>query len=105
MQPTEAGADPAGWAEGQLQPTSHPAESHGSAPSIEDVLAGDADTADSAAAGAGPTAGADGSRADGARQEDGLQNMQVDAAHELESSMLSKGEERGWILCSLPCLC
>lgn len=96
MQPAEA--DPAEWAEDQLQPTSQAAESHGSAPSAG-VPGGEAETADSAAAGAGPgqgqgpTAGADGSGADGAGQEDGLQNMQIEAAaHELERSMLNKGE-------------
>ena len=85
MQPTEAKADPAEWAEGQLRPTSQAAESHGSAPSAVGVPARDADTASSAAA----AAGAVGS---GAGQKDGLQNMQVEAEHELESSMLNKGE-------------
>ena len=96
MQPAEAEADPAEWAEGQLQPTSQAAESHGSAPSAG-VSGADADTADSVAAGTGPgarpTAGAGLTAGAGeARQEDGLQNMQVEAAHELESGMLSKGE-------------
>ena len=96
MQPAEAKADPAEWAEGQLQPSSRDAESHGSAPSAE-VSGADADTADSEATGtgpgAGPTAGAGLTAGAGeARQEDGLHNMQVEAAHELESGMLNKGE-------------
>ena len=105
MQPAEAEADSAEWAEGQLQPTSQAAESHGSAPSAG-LPGGAADTADSAKAGVEPGAepGADASGADGAGQEEGLQNMQVDAAQELESSMLSKGEKEVacCVLCFVP---
>lgn len=89
MQPAEAKADPAEWAEGQLQPTSQAAESHGSAPSAG-VPGADADTADSVAAGTGPGAGL--TAGAGEARQDGLHNMQVEAAHELESGMLNKGE-------------
>ena len=94
MQPAEAKADPAEWAEGQLQPTSQATESHGSAPSAG-VTGADADTAESAAAGGDGCGGsrASSAAAEGAGQEDGLQNMQTEAAvHELDSSLLNKGE-------------
>lgn len=98
MQPAEANADPAEWAEGQ-QPSSQPAESHGSAPSAG-APGRDADTADSAGAGAGLAAEADGSvgtpAGSAAAEEAGpggdLQNMQIEPPeHELESSLLEKG--------------
>lgn len=114
MQPAEAAGDPAEWAEGQ-QPSSQAAESHGSAPSAG-APGGHADTADSAAAGAGARAGLtaepDGSvgspvgsaAAGGAGQGDGLQNMQIEPAeHELESSLLEKGDDLDAIVLFLLC--
>ena len=95
MQPAEAQADPADWAGGELQPSSQPAESHGSAPSTNIQNADD--TADSAAT----TAVADraeykaaGSNAGGQGKEgDEADAMQVDSVEkELESSMLATGD-------------
>lgn len=110
MQPAEANADPAEWAEGQ-QPSSQAAESHSSAPSAG-APGGHADTADSAAAGAearaGLTAEAGGSVGGGAAEGpvpgDDLQDMQLEPVeHELEKSMLEKGDGLDFVVlcCSI----
>ena len=95
LQPAEAEADPAEWAEGQLQASNQAAQSHGSAPSAG-VHAGDADTADSAAAGAadGSAGSPASSAADRAGQGDGQQEMQTEPPEQqLESNMLGRGKE------------
>lgn len=105
MQPAQAEADPAEWAEGQAQASSQAAESHGSAPSAT-AHAADADTADSAAE-AGPAGSpASSSPAGRAGPGDGPPNMQPGSAeHELESSMLSRGREHVPVLCCHVCMC
>ena len=109
MQPAEAAADPAEWAEGQ-QPSSQAAESHGSAPSAG-ASGRDADTADSAAAAAGARAGltaeADGyvggAAAEGAGPGDDLRDMQLEPAeHKLEKTMLEKGDGLDFIVLCCP---
>ena len=95
LQPAEAEADPAEWAEGQLQGSNQAAESHGSAPSAG-AHAGDADTADSAAAGAAEGSAGSPARSAAYRagQRDGQQEMQTEPPEQqLESSMLSRSKK------------
>lgn len=92
MQPAEAESDPAEWAEGQLQPSTQAAESHGSAPSAT-AQSADADIADSAAAGSAGSPGSSSAPEGAGPQGDSLQNMQIEPADELESSMLDRGNK------------
>ena len=109
MQPAHAEADPAQWAGGELQPSSQPAESHGSAVSPNRNTA-DADTADSNASGsvsvsksaaAAAADGLDGNPASTGTAAGGQQGvgggdpqMQLETETQLEGSVLGTG--RGW---------
>lgn len=102
MQPTQAETDPTQWAGGELQPSSQPAENHGSAASPKGQAV-DADTADSdmstgiasVTQSAAVAHGSNGSPAStgGVKQGDGEgdQEMQLEGETELESSVLGTG--------------
>lgn len=75
LQPAGAEADPAEWAEGELEPSSQPADSSGSAPSVT-ALQNDGDNADSGVGAAAASSSAVGQ----SEPAEGTESMQVDSA-------------------------
>lgn len=75
LQPSEAQADPAEWTEGELQPSSQPADSSGSAPSAP-ALQNNGNNADSG----GGAAAASSSAVGQSEPAEGTESMQVDSA-------------------------
>ena len=107
MQPAQADADPAAWADGQLKPSNQATESPGSAPSASHHADG-AGTADSAATPGEADASASSTTSINTvrrpEQGNGQTDMQTEGAEqELEHSMLSRGQEHVCRCCLLPC--
>lgn len=97
MQPTEAEADPAEWAEGELQPSTQPADSTGSTLAVRaDQAAADTADSDEAAPGSSSNAGQMDAAGD-------AQSMQVDSASgQIQTSMPATAGVTVHCLCVTP---